>query len=56
MTTTHSDEISIRKVEASDIDGIALLCSQLGYPRTSEEIIGKVNELMNDDDRSCELE
>jgi GNAT superfamily N-acetyltransferase len=50
MVTTDSEEIVIRKVQVSDIDGIAPLCSQLGYPCTSEEIIGRINKLMDDDD------
>lgn len=50
MVITEGEEIVIRKVEESDIDGIAPLCSQLGYPCTSEEVIGRINKLMDDDD------
>lgn len=50
MITTVYDEIVVRKVEVRDINGIAPLCSQLGYPCTSEEINVRINELMNDDE------
>ncbi|MDF2840928.1 MAG: GCN5-related N-acetyltransferase [Clostridia bacterium] len=50
MMTIESEEIVVRKAEIHDIGGIAPLCSQLGYPCTFEEINGRINELMNDDE------
>jgi len=46
MVNIDHKEIVVRKVEVGDIDGIAPLCSQLGYPCTSQEI----NGLLNDDE------
>jgi GNAT superfamily N-acetyltransferase len=50
MVNSEREQIVVRKAEVCDIGGIAPLCSQLGYPCTSEEINGRITELLNDDE------
>ncbi|MDF2592827.1 MAG: Ribosomal protein acetylase RimI and related acetyltransferase [Clostridia bacterium] len=48
MSELERKEIIVRKVETIDIDGIVPLCSQLGYPCTSDEVVPRMTKLMND--------
>jgi GNAT superfamily N-acetyltransferase len=50
MSELGRGEIVIKKVETSDIDGIAALCSQLGYPCTYDEVAPRSAELMKNEE------
>lgn len=43
-------EITIRRAELSDVDGIAPLCSQLGYSCTSHEVSPRIAELLQNEE------
>jgi GNAT superfamily N-acetyltransferase len=50
MSELGRGEMVIRKVETSDFDGIAVLCSQLGYPSTYDEVAPRIADLMKNEE------
>ena len=46
-------EVRIRRVRATDVDRVAELTTQLGYPATGKEIKGRLGEVMKSRDAAC---
>ena len=50
MIVELSSEIIVRPAGAADVDAIASLCGQLGYPSTAEDIERRLAEIIGDPD------
>ena len=46
-------EITIRKISKEDVTHIAVLCSQLGYPLSLEQVIQNMNDVMSNKDHDA---
>src|SRR5882672_1560877 len=47
MIVELSSEFTVRPAEAADVDAIAFLCGQLGYPSTAEDIERRLAEAVD---------
>ena len=48
MTPALDSDITVRPAGTADVDAIAFLCGQLGYPSTAEDIERRLAEIVGD--------
>lgn len=46
-------ELRIRRVRGGDVEPVAELCTQLGYPATAREVRGRLKAVMKDREAAC---